>query len=111
MNAHPRLDLDAVLESGVRLSIVAALEGVDRADFRSVQDAVQISDSALSKQLARLEAAGYVTIGKERAARYARTWLALTPSGRAALATHLNALRRIVDRRPAGAPTSSNGRL
>lgn len=97
MSDHPRLDLDPVLESPVRFSIAAALAGVEKADFGTVRDAIAVSDSALSKQLTHLEAAGYITIGKEKAGRRTRTWLALTTPGMKAFHVHLDALRRIVD--------------
>ena len=97
MSAHPRHDLDPVLESPIRLSIVAALAGVERADFATVRDTVAISDSALSKQLTHLENAEYVAIGKERVGRRTKTWLSLTTIGDEALRSHLDALRRIID--------------
>ncbi|MFT0846909.1 transcriptional regulator [Actinomycetaceae bacterium L2_0104] len=97
MSVHPRLDLKPTLESPIRLSIVAALAGVEKADFATIRDTIAISDSALSKQLTQLEEAGYVSIGKERVGRRTRTWLALTVPGNAALRSHLDALRRIVE--------------
>lgn len=93
---HPRHRLDDLLTHGVRFSIVAALDGVDRAEFALVRDSVEISDSVLSKQVAALEAAGYVGVEKGRVGRRPRTWLFLTDTGRAALAQHVTALRAIV---------------
>jgi len=92
---HPRHDLDDTLSNGVRLSILAALQDVERAEFALVRDSVQISDSALSKQCAVLEAAGYLEVSKGRVGRKPRTWLALTRPGQDALRRHLSALRAI----------------
>lgn len=92
---HPRHQLDDLLGNGVRLSIMAALDGVERAEFALVRDSVEITDSALSKQVATLEAAGYVDVDKGKAGRRPRTWLKLTAAGREALARHLAALRAI----------------
>lgn len=92
---HPRHALDEVLQSPVRLSIVAVLDGVDKADFKTVRTTVEDSDSVLSKQLTVLEEAGYVEIGKARAGRFTRTWVNLTPAGGEALRAHLAALRAI----------------
>jgi len=94
---HPRHSLDDVLSNGVRFSIVAALQGVDRAEFALVRDSVEITDPALSKQCALLETAGYLEVTKGRVGRRPRTWLALTDDGRAALARHLTALRAIAE--------------
>lgn len=93
--AHPRHQLDDVIHAPVRLSVVAALAAVDSADFREVRDAVEVSDSVLSKAVATLEAAGYVDVTKGRVGRRPRTWLALTAAGRTALADHLAALTAI----------------
>jgi DNA-binding MarR family transcriptional regulator len=67
----------------------------DRAEFAFVRDTVEVSDSVLSKQVATLEAAGYVEVEKGRAGRRPRTWLKLTPAGAAALDRHVAALRTI----------------
>ena len=95
--SHPRHRLDDVIHSPVRLSVVAALAGVEKADFKSLRDAIEVSDSALSKQLTVLEDAGYVEITKDRVGRRPRTWAALTPAGRSALSGHLQALRAIAE--------------
>lgn len=97
---HPRHELDTTLESPVRLSIVAALSGVEKADFATIRATVEITDSALSKQLTILEGVGHVDIAKERMGRRSRTWLRLTDSGRRALTNHLDALRRIAELTP-----------
>lgn len=96
-NDHPRHDLDDMLQSPVRLSITAALSRIDKADFRSLRDTIELSDSALSKQLTLLEDAGYVTVAKGRAGRRPRTWVKITPDGAQALGRHLEAMRKIAD--------------
>lgn len=97
---HPRHDLDELLTNGVRLSIIAALSGVDRAEFGAIRDLVEISNPALSKQAATLETAGYLEVSKGRIGRSPRTWLQLTEAGRHALDRHLSALRHITTAAP-----------
>lgn len=92
---HPRHRLDEVISSPLRLSIVSALSAVEKADFQAMRDAVEVSDSVLSKQVALLEQAGYIDVRKDRVARRPRTWLALNANGRKALTTHLGALAEI----------------
>lgn len=92
---HARHRLDEVIHAPVRFSITAALTTVDEADFATVRDAVEVSDSVLSKQVATLEAAGYVKVRKGYVGRRPRTWLSLTRRGRAAYEAHLAALREI----------------
>lgn len=74
---------------------MASLSGVERAEFSFVRDTVEISDSVLSKQVSMLEAAGYLKVKKGYVGKRPRTWLALSPAGRTALADHLAALRRL----------------
>ncbi|MET7399714.1 transcriptional regulator [Dactylosporangium sp. NPDC005572] len=97
---HPRRDLDELLTNPIRLSIVAALSGVERAEFALIRDAVEITDAALSKQVALLEQAGYLSVDKGRVGRRPRTWLRLTDAGRAAYGAHLRALRAIAGDSP-----------
>ncbi|MER6997401.1 transcriptional regulator [Streptomyces sp. NPDC000410] len=92
---HPRHALAPLLESAVRLSIVAALVGVDKAEFAYVRDLVEITDSALSKQVSRLEEAGWVTVEKGQLGRRPRTWLCVTQEGVATYRRHIAALTAI----------------
>lgn len=96
--AHPRHELDELLNHPVRLSIVAGLTGVERAEFALLRDTVEVTDTMLSKQVALLESAGYVEVGKGRVGRRTRTWLNLTEHGRAAYRKHLAALQAIAGR-------------
>ena len=93
--SHPRHELDSLLSHGVRFSIVAALAGVENAEFAAVRDSVEINDATLSKQVALLENAGYVEVDKRRVGRKTRTWLALSGEGQAAYTRHVAALRAI----------------
>ncbi|WP_327418425.1 winged helix-turn-helix domain-containing protein [Streptomyces sp. NBC_01233] len=77
------------------LSIVAALAPVEKAEFAYVRDLVEITDSALSKQVSRLEEAGWVTVEKWQVGRRPRTWLCLTEEGLATYRRHLAALMAI----------------
>ncbi|NUR84970.1 MAG: transcriptional regulator [Nonomuraea sp.] len=99
---HPRKSLDDVIHAPVRFSIVAALAAVDEADFRSVRDSVEITDSALSKQISTLEAAGYVKVRKTFVGKRPRSYLSLTAEGRSAFDRHLQALRAIAEGFPPG---------
>ncbi|MFI5984354.1 winged helix-turn-helix domain-containing protein [Streptomyces sp. NPDC051555] len=93
--SHPRHALEPLLNAPVRLSVVAALAPLDRAEFAFVRDLVEVSDSVLSKQVSALETAGWVAVVKGRVARRPRTWLSLTAEGRTVYARHLGALRAI----------------
>ncbi|MFH8594902.1 transcriptional regulator [Streptomyces rimosus] len=95
--SHPRHALAPLLNSPVRLSVVAALAPVEKAEFALVRELVEVSDSVLSKQVAALESAGWVAVTKGRVGRRARTWLSLTAEGRVVYERHLTALRAIAE--------------
>ncbi len=95
-HSHPRHRVDELLTSPVRLSLVAALSRADEIEFGVLRDRIEVSDSVLSKQLAQLEAAGYVAVRKGYVGKRPRTWLTLSAEGRVALNQHLAALEAIV---------------
>jgi len=90
-------DFDTALLDPTRLSIVSLLAGVEWAEFGWVRESVGMSPSALSKQIGTLEARGYVEVEKGYVGKRPRTWINLSPAGRAALEAHVTALRRVVE--------------
>lgn len=74
---------------------MAALVGVAEAEFSVVRDAVEVSDSVLSRQVSMLEQAGYVKVRKGYVGKRPRTWLRCTARGRHAFTAHIAALREI----------------
>ena len=93
---HARHRLKGPLTSPVRLSIMAALTGVDDIEFGALRDAVEVSDSTLSKQLAALETDGYVQLRKGYVGKRPRTWVKATKPGRQAFEEHVAALRDLL---------------
>ncbi len=94
---HPRHKLNELFRSPIRFSIMAALARAESLDFKDLRDAIQVSDSVLSKQLAALEQADYVKIKKSFAGKMPRTSASLTANGREAWAGHLQTLRDIAE--------------
>lgn len=98
---HARHRINEVMHNPVRFSIVAALNSVDEVEFALLRDAVEVSDSVLSRQASMLEERGYVRIRKGYVGKRPRTWLSLSGDGRDAFDRHLAALREIAgDERP-----------
>jgi len=85
--------LDPLLVDLTRLSLVGLLAGADWAEFPAVRDALEMSDSALSKQAATLEREGYLEVRKGYIGKRPRTWLQLTTEGRQRLKDHVAALQ------------------
>ena len=91
-------DLDPLLLDPTRLGIVSLLAGADWCEFGFVRDSVQLSDSALSKQVTTLSKNDYVEVRKGYVGKRPRTWLNLTETGRTTLADHIAALQAIAER-------------
>jgi DNA-binding MarR family transcriptional regulator len=93
---HPTSRLDPTIHQPARLGILTVAAETKRIDFVSLRDLLGLTDGNLSRHLATLEQAGYVTIEKAFEDRKPRTWIAATRAGRKALAAELAALREIV---------------
>jgi DNA-binding transcriptional ArsR family regulator len=94
---HPRLALDETIHQPVRLSIMALLAQSKKVDFAFLVKYLELGESNLSRHLSALEAAGYIIITKVFEGKRPRTWLSLSPEGRAAFERHVATLRRIVE--------------
>lgn len=90
-------DLDEHVVAPIRLKLMTTLTAVSEAEFTTIRDALDVSDSVLSKHLGALEAIGYLKRHKGVHAGRRTTWISLTPPGRKALATHITALRALID--------------
>ncbi len=88
-------DLDPVIHPTHRLKICAILAASTTIEMGVVKDQLELSPSALSKQVAALVDAGYVSQERSRADSR-RVWLSLTKDGRRAYRSHVKALRAIV---------------
>jgi DNA-binding transcriptional ArsR family regulator len=87
--------IDELLQSRVRLAIVAFLASAGQADFSLLRDAIKTTDGNASVHLRKLEDAGYVAMEKRFANRKPQTTYALTARGRKALldyVAHLESL-------------------
>lgn len=96
MAAEPVNGLHDLLLDPTRLRIVAVVAPASKVEFSFVREATGLSDSALSKQLRTLTEAGFVEQEKLRTGpARSRTWIKLTPDGRAILTAHTEALTAI----------------
>lgn len=93
---EPRFD--ELIHAPTRLSLVSLLAATEWAEFRYLREQLGLSDSALSKQLATLEQAGYVEVRKSFVGKRPRTSVKLSRYGRGAFDGHVAALQQIVAR-------------
>jgi DNA-binding MarR family transcriptional regulator len=89
--------LDPLIHAPARLQLVAMLSSVSEAEFATLRDALDVSDSVLSKHVSALVEAGYLHSRKGVHAGRRTTWVGLTPAGRKALHEHVAAVRRLID--------------
>jgi DNA-binding MarR family transcriptional regulator len=78
-------DLDDVVLSRPRLSILAALVAGDAVDFTFLRKNLGISDGNLGTHLRKLEAQNYIRSKKVFVNRKPKTWFQITADGRRAL--------------------------
>lgn len=95
---------DETIHPSTRLAIVSLLAASDWVEFGFIRDDLQLSDSALSKQLGTLEDAGYLALERVTHQRRRRVRARLTRAGRAAFDGHVAALREMLERASAPAP-------
>jgi DNA-binding transcriptional ArsR family regulator len=92
--------LDPVIHAPARLRIMvtlAALADGDNLSFTRLQDLIGLTPGNLITHLRKLEDAGYVTAQKNGAGVTARTSIALSHTGRAALDRYTTVLRQLLD--------------
>lgn len=86
---------DAALHAPARLQACAVLATADEVEFATLRDALEVSDSVLSKHLRALDEAGYVQLRKASSEGRVRTWVAFTGKGRRAFEAHVLELQRL----------------
>jgi DNA-binding MarR family transcriptional regulator len=92
--------LDPVIHVPARLRIVvtlASLRDGDDLSFTRLQDLIGLTPGNLITHLRKLEDAGYVTTHKNGSGVTARTSVALTHTGQAALEHYTTVLRQLLD--------------
>ena len=103
---HPTRSLSEVVHQRHRLGILTIAGEVDQVEFGYLRDALELTAGNLSRHLTVLEEAGLVAIETGYAGRRPRTWVRITPPGRAALDEELRLLRQLLD----GGPPQPSGK-
>lgn len=85
--------LDPLLHAELRLAVVSILAGVDEADFTYLKKQTGATSGNLSVQIDKLAAAGYISVEKGFKGKMPRTTCRITPAGRDAFQTYVDALR------------------
>ena len=106
MNADEAV-FDELIHFPARLRICGLLCRADAVAFRTLEDALELPASQLSRHLKAMTEAGYVSVSKtaspDRGDARRVAWVTLTPTGRAALDQHMAALTLIAQGQEIGA--------
>lgn len=89
--------LDPEIHAPARLQLMTMLGAVTEAEFATLRDRIDVSDSVLSKHLSALSDVGYVRTRKAVHQGKRTTWVRITRAGNAALKRHVQALRALID--------------
>ena len=90
-------DLDPILHSQLRLSIVSTLMTVDEASFNVIKDTTQATSGNISIQIKKLQQAGYIKVKKSFKDNYPNTTISITPKGIQAFENYVNNLKKYIN--------------
>jgi DNA-binding MarR family transcriptional regulator len=86
-------ELDPLLHSQLRLSIISLLIGLESANFTFLIEKTGATRGNVSVQLKKLEDAGYIEIVKSYKDNYPLTTCKITPKGVAAFESYVDSLK------------------
>ena len=90
-------DLDPILHSQLRLSIISILMTVEEANFSFIKDATKAAAGNISIQINKLQKAGYINVVKSFKNNYPNTTIAITNKGKEAFETYVNDLKQYIN--------------
>jgi DNA-binding MarR family transcriptional regulator len=89
--------IDPLIHPPARLRLMTMLTAVSEVEFVTLRDALEVSDSVLSKHVSALAGSGYVASRKGVLDGRRTTWVKLTKAGDRALRAHTAALRALIE--------------
>ena len=92
-------DLDPLLHSQLRLSIVSTLITVDEANFNFIKETTKATSGNISIQIKKLQEAGYIKVEKSFKNNYPNTTLSITDKGVEAFETYVDNLKEYINPR------------
>ncbi len=89
-------DLDPILHSQLRLSIVSILITVEEANFSFIKDTTKAAAGNISIQINKLQEAGYINVEKTFKNNYPNTAISITNKGREAFEEYVKSLQKYI---------------
>ncbi len=89
-------DINPIIHSRIRLSIISLLITIEEADFLFLKESTGATDGNLSTHLSKLEQEDYIIIKKEFVEKKPKTICSLTNKGRLAFAEYVKNLEKLL---------------
>lgn len=90
-------DLDPLLHSQLRLSIISTLITVGEANFSFIKETTKATAGNISIQIKKLQDAGYIKVDKSFKNNYPNTSISITSKGIKAFETYVNNLKKYIN--------------
>lgn len=90
------VELNPIIHSQLRLSILSLLMSVEETDFMYLKQKTDATMGNLSVQITKLEECGYIEVEKTFNGRRPRTVCCMTEAGKAAFLDYVNALKAYI---------------
>jgi len=90
-------DLDPILHSQLRLSIVSILISLKESDFNFIKETTGATSGNISIQIKKLQEAGYIQVEKTFKNNYPNTTISITKKGIEAFETYVNDLKKYIN--------------
>jgi DNA-binding MarR family transcriptional regulator len=89
-------DLDPILHSQLRLSIISILITTGEANFSFIKDTTKAAAGNISIQITKLQEAGYIVVEKSFKNNYPNTVISITDKGREAFEAYVKDLQKYI---------------
>ena len=88
---------DPLLHQPVRSKLLSLLISNDELPFKALKESLSVTDGNLSSHLSKLEKEEYVFIEKTFVGKRPRTVVHITPKGKNAFASYIEALKKFIE--------------
>ena len=88
---------DPLLHQPVRSKLLSQLISNDELPFKALKESLGVTDGNLSSHLSKLEKEEYVLMEKTFVGKRPRTMVHITPKGKQAFASYIEALKKFIE--------------
>ena len=90
-------DLDPILHSQLRLTIVSSLISLKETDFNHIKEITKAASGNISIQIKKLQEAGYIKVEKTFKNNYPNTMISITKKGIGGFENYVNNLKKYIN--------------